>query len=154
MFGAMLPVAIGIVVIIASAVWSSYRIRFTWPLTTGTVISSRTLEGRGKYGEPTYGLGLTVEYGVQGQSYIGNAQTQVWTSEYQQNLEELAAYPPGTKGQVRFNPADHSQLRLWPDLVQSIPVSAVLGIVVVGIGLGLAFVRHLRRHADSAAVLK
>lgn len=144
LFPAMLPIMIGIVVILGEFIWSSYRIRSTWPLTTGTVLSSQTLTGKGKYGDPTYGVRLAIQYVANGHTYVGNAQTYVWTPNYQEHLNNLRAYPSGSSVQVRYNPADHSALHLSPDLIESVPMSAVFGIVVVGTILGVAFVKSTR----------
>ena len=75
---------------------------------------------------------------------VGNAQTYIWTCDYEEHLENLQRYPPGTKLLVRYNPENVKDLRLSPDLVEGVPKSAVLGILLAGTILGIVFVRVLR----------
>jgi Protein of unknown function (DUF3592) len=141
---AIFPIVLGILVILAEMIWASYRIRSTWPLTTGTVASSNTVTGKGKYGQMTYGVSLIIEYVKGGRPFVGKAQTYVWTSDYQEHLENLQRCPAGTKVLIRCNPSDSADLRLSPDLVEEISKPAVFGVLVLGTALGVLLVRTLR----------
>jgi hypothetical protein len=131
-------------VILGELLWASYRTRVTWPLVTGTVTSNQTLSGKGKHGETTYGVSLAVEYVRNGHPLVGQAQTYVWTVDQQEHLENLQRYPPGTKLQIRYNPNDPTEVRLSPDLIESVPTAVILGIFLLGTALGLLFVRGRR----------
>ena len=140
----MLPIVIGIVILLGEMIWASYRIRSTWPLTTGTVASNQTVTGKGKYGQTTYGVRLMIEYVKNGRPLVGKAQTYVWTSDYQEHLENLQRYPAGTKVLIRYNPSDPADLRLSPDPIEEVSKPIVFGILLLGTTLGVLFVRALR----------
>jgi uncharacterized protein DUF3592 len=148
---AMLPIVIGIVLFFGQIVWHMYRIRSTWPLATGTVVSAHTLTDKCKGGGTGYGVGLVINYLANGKSRTGNARTYRWTCDYEEHLEKLQRYTVGTKLMIRYDPEDFTRLVLSPDPIEALPNWAVYGIPIGGIVSGLLVVRLRRELVQRAA---
>ncbi len=134
--------ATGLVLILAAACtgYRQYAASRAWPLTRALITGSRVVVQQGSKEETRYRLEIEFQYALQGRNYVTRSLSDYDSSSEREMQIQAGYYTPGTRHNIRYNPADPKDVRLATgDNVGFFFLPAALGIG----GLGFAFLGTL-----------
>jgi len=106
-------IAVVVLVVAPPAYRQQYRILKTWPAAQAEVLSSRVIQHSTKSG-PLYATELRFAFSVDGRPISGEYVFPHESTSRERKEKQAARYPVGSRHQIRYNPADVSDVRIRP----------------------------------------
>ena len=105
--------AVIVLVIALPAYRQQYRILQTWPAAEAEVVSSRVVEHPTSSG-PLFSTELQVAFSAAGQAVSGEFTFPHESTSRERKEKQAARYRVGSRHEIRYNPADPSDVRIRP----------------------------------------
>ncbi len=121
-----------------------------WPAAEAQVVRSEVVPLHTSSGQILYDTWLELSYDVDGHPYVSGTGSLHQSTHYERKLKQVRRFPPGSRTEIRYNPADPRDIRIQPGYnIHFFAVSVfIAGVAAIFVLLALIFFLLARRRSD------